>query len=480
MALFGLLGGKKTSVGLDIGSGIIKLAVIDHSGSEPELIKVATTEVAADAIVEGEVMDPGLVSEAIRGLFSTAGVKQRTVVTAVGGRDVIVKKIQMDRMKEGDAREVIRWEAEQHVPFDMANVELDFQILDPDAEGLQMNVLLVAAKRELVDSRTSLLGEAGLEAGIIDVDAFAIHNAFELNHPDAMQGVVGLVNIGHEVTNVNILEDGVPVLTRDLSVGTRRFREDLQREKGLSAEDSERVIQGQAQSGDLAQYVDARGEEIAVGVERAAAFLATASRSAGGLGRVYTIGGGARVPGLNEAWCTRLRVAQNRRIEVQAEKRRFDAVIAQKRQSERIRDSLVAEINVIRGIDADRYIWPHVLDQITKALPPYTWLTGISAAGGGNVAPGAPGSLPVGPGTTDSTGRPQVRIWITGSTVDIQAFTTFLRQLAASPWLTDVMPATTSTIIEADRPVTAFNVAVRFRVADSVYIRTVPLTQSAR
>src|SRR6266571_5285733 len=298
MALFGLLGGKKTSVGLDIGSGIIKLAVIDHSGSEPELIKVATTEVAADAIVEGEVMDPGLVSEAIRGLFSTAGVKQRSVVTAVGGRDVIVKKIQMDRMKEGDAREVIRWEAEQHVPFDMANVELDFQILDPDAEGLQMNVLLVAAKRELVESRTSLLGEAGLNASVIDVDAFAIHNAFELNHPDAMQGVVGLVNIGHEVTNVNIVEDGVPVLTRDLSVGTRRFREDLQREKGLSAEDSERLIQGLAQSGDLAPYVEARAE----------AFLQTASRSAGGLGRLYTIGGGARIPGLNEALSARLRV----------------------------------------------------------------------------------------------------------------------------------------------------------------------------
>src|SRR6267142_1901970 len=240
MALFGLFGGKKTSVGLDIGSGIIKLVVIDHGGSEPELTKVATTEVAADAIVEGEVMDPGLVSEAIRGLFEAAGVKRKSVVTAVGGRDVIVKKIQMDRMKEADAREVIRWEAEQHVPFDMANVELDFQILDPDAEGLQMNVLLVAAKRELV--------------------------------------------------------------------GTRRFREDLQREKGLSAEDSERVIQGQAQSGDLAQYVDARGEEIAVGVERAAAFLATASRSAGGLGRVYTIGGGARIPGLNEALSNRLRV----------------------------------------------------------------------------------------------------------------------------------------------------------------------------
>src|SRR2546428_603191 len=203
MALFGLLGGKKTSVGLDIGSGIIKVAVVDHSGSEPELVKVATTEVAADAIVEGEVMDPGIVAEAIRGLFATAGVKQKSVVTAVGGRDVIVKKIQMDRMKEGDAREVIRWEAEQHVPFDMANVELDFQILDPDSEGLQMNVLLVAAKRELVENRVGLLGEAGLAA---------------------------------------------------------------------------------------------------------AAFLAAGSRGAGGLSRVFTRGGGARIPGLNEALANRLRV----------------------------------------------------------------------------------------------------------------------------------------------------------------------------
>ncbi len=179
------------------------------------------------------------------------------------------------------------------------------------------------------------------------------------------------------------------------------------------------------------------------------------------------------------AYSTRLRILNSRLADVQAEKRRFDAVIAQKRQSEKIRDSLVAEINVIRGIDADRYVWPHVLDQITKALPPYTWLTGISVAGGNNLAPGTPGAIAA-PGGVDSTGVPQVRVWITGSTVDIQAYTTFLRQLAASPWLTDVTPAITSTVVEADRPLTAFNVAVRYRVADSVYIRTVPLTQSAR
>ncbi|HEX9282572.1 MAG TPA: PilN domain-containing protein [Gemmatimonadales bacterium] len=192
---------------------------------------------------------------------------------------------------------------------------------------------------------------------------------------------------------------------------------------------------------------------------------------------VVVIGGGLL---LFITQSTRLKVLESRLDAVQQEKRRFDAVIAQKRQSERIRDSLVAEINIIRGIDADRYVWPHILDQITKALPPYTWLTSIAAAGGGNVAPGAPGSTSPGAPTADSAGVPQVRVWIMGSTVDIQAYTTFLRQLAASPWLTDVTPATTATVIEADRPVTAFNVAVRYRVADSVYIRTVPFSQAAR
>src|SRR5439155_673806 len=125
----------------------------------------------------------------------------------------------------------------------------------------------------------------------------------------------------------------------------------------------------------------------------------------------------------------RLRVADARLEAVRIEKRRFDAVIAQKRQSEKIRDSLVAEINVIRGIDADRYVWPHILDQITKALPPYTWLDGVSAQGAGGAQPGA-ANLP--PGTADSTGAPAVRVWVTGKTVDIQAYTTFLRQLATA------------------------------------------------
>ena len=259
----GLFGRNATTVGLDIGSGLIKLVAISHASGGPVLTKVAFTSVVNDAIVEGEVMDPGIVAEAIKNLMASAGVKAKKVVVAVGGRDVIIKKVNMDRMKEAEAREVIRWEAEQHVPFDMDNVELDFQILDPEGEGLQMTVLLVAAKRELIEHKVALLSDVGLDASVIDVDSFALHNAFEINYPEAMVGVVGLVNIGHETTNINILDDGVPVLTRDIPIGTRRFKEDLQRERGLSA---------------------------------------------GGISRIFTTGGGARIPRLNKVLSDRLKI----------------------------------------------------------------------------------------------------------------------------------------------------------------------------
>jgi type IV pilus assembly protein PilM len=304
----GLFGRNKKTVGLDIGSGLIKVVVIDHSKAEPELVRVAITPLLADAIVEGEIMDPGIVSEAITSTLMSAGVKSKSIVTAVGGRDVIIKKIQIERVKEAQARELMRWEAEQHVPFDMESVELDFQILDPFDEGLEMNVLLVAAKRELVETKIRLLTDAGLNPAMVDVDAFALHNAFELNYPDAMTGVVGLVNIGHEVTNINILDEGVPLLTRDITVGTRKFREDLQREQGVGNEQADAMLQGFDRSTQLDAVIESRGEEIAVGIERAAAFLASSSRTGARMKAVYTCGGGSRIPGLNEALSARLQL----------------------------------------------------------------------------------------------------------------------------------------------------------------------------
>ena len=305
MAMFGRK--KKTTVGLDIGSGLIKVVVIDHSKREPELVRVSVTPLLADAIVEGDVMDPAIVGEAIRNALAAADVKTKSVVTGVGGRDVIIKKIQIERVRESQASELMRWEAEQHVPFDMESVQLDFQILDPDGDGPEMSVLLVAAKRDLIESKVRVLTDAGLNPGIVEVEAFALHNAFEVNHPEGMEGMIGLLNIGHDVTNINILEDGVPLLTRDITVGTRRVREDLQRERGLSSDDAQGLVQGYDRSPHLETILKTRGDEIAVGLERAAAFLAQNSR-AGQMRAIYTCGGGSRIPGLNDMLATRLRL----------------------------------------------------------------------------------------------------------------------------------------------------------------------------
>jgi type IV pilus assembly protein PilM len=303
----GLFGRNKLSAGLDIGSGVVKLVVIDHSKAEPEIVQVLTSPLVPDAIVEGEVMDPVLVAETVRFLLTSAGLKRPGVLAAVGGHDVIVKKIPMDRMSQGDAREVIRWEAEQHVPFDMENVQLDFQILDPFGESAQMAVLLVAAKRELIENRISLLADAGLDPAVMDVEAFALHNAFEHNYPNENRGMVALVNIGHETSNVNLIQDGMPVLVRDLPFGTRRLREALQRERGMTSDQAEDVLQGRTEPAALRTLLNDRVDELAVGVERAAAFVLTQSGGEG-VSRVFLSGGGACVNGMAEALAARMNV----------------------------------------------------------------------------------------------------------------------------------------------------------------------------
>ena len=301
------LGRKKHSIGLDIGSGFIKVAVVDHSKDLPQLEKVAVAPVEGDAIVDGDIVDPGLVADTLISLFEGQEIEDRDVVIGVGGRDVIIKLIKMDRMDESEAREVIPWEAEQHVPFDMDNVQLDFEITDPEAEGLQMTVLLVAAKRELVDNRIALLQQAGLTPRVVDVDAFALHNALEANYPAATEGITALVNIGHDTTTVNILDDGVPVLTRDLTFGTRGLALDLQRERLVTEEEAQAALRGESGDPTLREFLMDRAQEIARGVERATAFLETKEMGVA-VGRLYLCGGGVGVPGLAEVLAERLQV----------------------------------------------------------------------------------------------------------------------------------------------------------------------------
>jgi Tfp pilus assembly protein PilN len=155
--------------------------------------------------------------------------------------------------------------------------------------------------------------------------------------------------------------------------------------------------------------------------------------------------------------------------QVENEARRFQALIAQKRREERLRDSLVTELNAIRTIDSERYIWPHILEEVTKSVPDFTWLQSISIVGGG-----APP-----PDPADTT-TPPLRILIDGRTSDMGGYTRFLRQLGNSPWLANVVAGATRTVVENDKPIVSFTVTATFRQADSAFIRTVPVLESVR
>jgi Tfp pilus assembly protein PilN len=171
--------------------------------------------------------------------------------------------------------------------------------------------------------------------------------------------------------------------------------------------------------------------------------------------------------------------------QTRAEHRRFRTFLAEKRHQEMIRDSLVSQIGIIRTVDGDRYVWPHLLNEVTKALPAYTWLVDMGGSEPPPPPPGAPQAAAT-KGAVDTTklgatpAIPAIQFQVIGRTVDIQAYTRFLRQLEASPWITDVTPFSAQTVVEKERPVTAFTIRATYRQADSAYLRTVPLSQSVR
>jgi Tfp pilus assembly protein PilN len=192
----------------------------------------------------------------------------------------------------------------------------------------------------------------------------------------------------------------------------------------------------------------------------------------GGLGLIY----------LNNV--RQLYVLEPRLEHARSENRRFQAFLADKRRQEKIRDSLLAQITVIRRVDGDRYVWPHLLDEITKALPAYTWLVdlGVAAAPQASSQPPAqPAGAKGAKADSDSVKvEPKLAFQINGRTIDIQAYTRFLRQLEASPWIEDVTPVSAQTVVEKERPVTAFTIRATYNRADSAYIRTAPFSQSVR
>ena len=292
---------SKSSVGLDIGSSLIKIVELDHSRDIPVLTSYGIIKLPPEAIVEGEIMDRSLVIEGIQECMTKANVDQKEVITAVSGRAVIVKKVVMDKMNPDDAKEAIFWEAEQHVPFDIDDVCLDFQILRENVGSNQMEILLVAAKKEMVNTHADLIRDAGYEPIIIDVDSFAVQNAYGASLNEQWTAVTGLINMGSDVTNINIVHNNIPLFTRDLSVGSNMFIESLQREMGVSFEEAEVIVSGGGGEEDesIRGIIADASEELSMGIERSISFLKTAG-DAEHIDEVVLSGGGARVPWLRQ------------------------------------------------------------------------------------------------------------------------------------------------------------------------------------
>ncbi len=297
---------KGSTVGLDIGSSLIKIVEIDHSGALPKITHFGMTKLLPEAIVEGEIMDRNLVIDGIRECIEQAGVESDEVVTAVSGRAVIVKKVVMDKMPAEDAREAIFWEAEQHIPFDIDDVCLAFQILQGDIGANQMEVLLVAAKKDMVNTHASLIKDAGLSPTIVDVDSFAVQNCFEVNRgavgDDSDKKVIGLVNLGSDVTNINIIQNNSPQFTRDIGAGSNNFIERLQKDLGVDYDEGQRIISGDLGDHDEAKIrriIESGADDLSLGIERSIAFLKAAG-DADSIDEIVLSGGGAHVPFLKE------------------------------------------------------------------------------------------------------------------------------------------------------------------------------------
>jgi type IV pilus assembly protein PilM len=198
-------------VGLDIGSSTVKAVEISpRKNREFDLTHLGVASLPAEAIVQGAFLNSSAIVDAIREAVDTGKIKTKQVAAAVSGHSVIVKRVSLPAMSRAELDEQIRWEAEQYIPFDVNEVNLDFQILDEASSEGQMDVLLVAAKKDLIDDYVQVITEAGLIPAVIDVAAFAVENAFEQNYETPPGQRVALVNVGAQVVNINVIQSGIP------------------------------------------------------------------------------------------------------------------------------------------------------------------------------------------------------------------------------------------------------------------------------
>lgn len=300
-------------IGLDIGSSTVKLVELKERKGELHLQRVGLEPLSPEAIVDGSIMDSSLVVDAVNKLAEESGVKSNNYATSLAGHSVIIKKIQMPAMSAEEVAESIQWEAEQYIPFDISDVRLDYIVLsDEEIARDAMEVLLVAVKRDKVNDYVSVISQAGKNPVVVDVDAFAVQNAYELNYDVDDQQVVALVNMGAGVTTINILSRGSTVFWRDMSIGGNQFTEALQREYSLSFDQAERLKRGEAVPGcspaEARAILEAVSTELAAEIQKTFDFFAATSAD-DRVTQLMLSGGCALTPNLRDVLEDRFNVA---------------------------------------------------------------------------------------------------------------------------------------------------------------------------
>lgn len=301
---FPAMSGGDAYVALDIGSSAIKMVEASVDKNAYRLQNLGVVPLAENAVQNNMVVDTRSVVEAVRQLIGEYGVKAKRVILAVPGRAVIMKKVQMPKQGEAELEANIEFEAQNVIPENLENVNLDHQVLSSLEDSNKMEVLLVAVKKEIVNSYTEVIAEAGLEAAVVDVDYFALENMFEANYAnEAMRGVVGLIHIGAQNTSISLLQDGVSTFTGDLSIGGTYFTESLSSQTGLSLLAAENFkVTGIAEGNralDLATLLRSTAAELAEEIRRTVSLYgAVPSDDGDGLKMIFLSGGGAKLLGL--------------------------------------------------------------------------------------------------------------------------------------------------------------------------------------
>src|SRR5437660_545464 len=234
--------GNKSMVGVDIGSSSVKAVELRGKGGDFQLLSLGYEGLQPDSVVDGQIMELNAVSTAIGNIFNEHKIKTTKVAAGVNGHSVIVKNIVLPQMSEDELQESFSWHAEEHIPFDISDVNLDYQITGNSSDAL--HVLLAACKRDKIANLKQAIQLAGKQPAVIDVDAFALQNCYELNYQPQPGQIVALLNIGASTTNINILNGTRSVFTRDASVGGNQYTGLLQKELGLTFEQAEAVKRG--------------------------------------------------------------------------------------------------------------------------------------------------------------------------------------------------------------------------------------------